>query len=223
MTDTLQAISRSLSADVKALATIGHNVANMNTPGYRGVRAIPAFDAAAGLRTALDQGDGVLAQTAQPFDVALRGPGFFVVERDGVLLLTRGGDFRIGADGMLQTSNGDRVQGMSGAIAMPGDDVRIDAAGDMWSGNQRIAQLQLVDVANAEKLRPAGAGAYRYDGELAAFDGEVVQGAIERANVDAADETIRLMAVTRHAESVQRAISMYDKTLDAGINRLGDN
>lgn len=223
MNDTLQAISRSLSTDVKTLATIGHNVANLNTPGFRGVRAVPAFDASAGLQTALDQSDGVLAQTMRPFDVALRGAGFFVVERDGAMLLTRGGDFRIDAEGMLVTANGDRVQGDSGAIAMPGDDVRIDATGALWAGSQPLGQLQIVDVADAAALHPAGNGAYRYDGAIAAFEGTVMQGALERANVDAADETIRLMDVTRHAESVQRAISMYDKAMDVGINRLGDN
>ena len=49
------------------------------------------------------------------------------------------------------------------------------------------------------------------------------QGAIEQSNVDAAEETLRLIELSRHAESVQRAISIYDRTLDSGINRIGDN
>ena len=51
MTDTLQAIARALSTDVQTLSTISHNVANMNTPGYRGVRAVPQFEQQALLRT----------------------------------------------------------------------------------------------------------------------------------------------------------------------------
>jgi flagellar basal-body rod protein FlgF len=50
-----------------------------------------------------------------------------------------------------------------------------------------------------------------------------VQGALERANVDAADEMLRLMETTRHIDSVRRAISTYDQMLDRGINNLGNN
>ncbi|WP_244244165.1 flagellar hook-basal body protein [Marilutibacter alkalisoli] len=203
------------------LATISHNVANLNTPGYRGVRAVPSFDAQ--LQTVTTQADGALSQTARPLDLSLRGNGFFVVERDGTLLLVRSGAFRIDHEGQLVTASGDRVQGASGAIEMTSADVRVDANGDIWQGLQRVDQLQLVTAADPALLRPMDGGAYRYEGALAPWTGTVVQGALERANVDTAEETIRLMETTRHAESVQRAISIYDKAMDIGINRLGDN
>lgn len=223
MPDTLQAISRSLSDDVKTLATIGHNVANINTPGYQGVRSIPSFDAQVGLRTVVSQQEGVLTQTARKLDLALRGSGFFVVERDGMALLVRSGAFRVDAEGTLVTARGDRVLGTSGSMTIPADDVRVDANGELWSGTQRLGQLQMVSVADPALLRPMGDGAYRYDGALGPWAGVVVQGALEAANVDPAEETVRLMDATRHAESVQRAISIYDKVMDTGINRLGDN
>jgi flagellar basal-body rod protein FlgG len=50
-----------------------------------------------------------------------------------------------------------------------------------------------------------------------------MQGALERSNVDPAEQTVRLMETTRHAESVQRAISIYDKAMGIGINSLGEN
>ena len=71
-------------------------------------------------------------------------------------------------------------------------------------------------------VRRGSDGAWRYTGPVAQWQGSVVQGALEHANVDAAYETIRLMEVTRHAESVQRAISIYDKAMDTGINHLGN-
>lgn len=223
MSDTLHAISRSLAADVDALATISHNVANMTTPGYRSVRAIPDFEVASGLRTVIEQRDGALAQTERAFDLALRGKGFFVVERGGQLLLTRGGNFRVDAEGALTTAAGDRVQGTSGTLLLPAGELRIDARGELWLGMRSVGQLQLVDVADPARLRPAGNGSYAYDGQVAAFEGELIQGALEQANVDPADETVRLMELTRHAESVQRAMSIYHQAMDAGINRLGDN
>jgi flagellar basal-body rod protein FlgF len=232
MAETLQAIARSLSADVKTLSTISNNVANMHTPGYRGVRAIPEFSGTVGremvMTTALDQRDGVLAQTGNDLDIALRGPGFFVVERDGKMLLARAGAFRTDAEGRLVTVGGDVVIGYSGAIQMPAGNAssgnaRFERDGQIFVGDQGVGQLQIVAVADPSRLLPAGNGAYAYDGDLAEWKGSVVQGAIERANVDAAEETVRLMETTRHAESVQRAISIYDKAMDTGINQIGGN
>lgn len=222
MSDTLQAISRSLSTDVRTLGTISHNVANLNTPGYRAVRAIPEFGSEVGLRTAIDQRDGGLMQTLRTLDVALRGSGFFVIERDGKLLLTRSGSFRVDAEGLLTTAQGEHVLGAAGPVAMPEADVRIDGFGRLWDGTRYLDQLQIVSIADAAGLRPAGNSAYAYTGDQIEWTGSVIQGQLERANVDPADETIRLMETTRHAESVQRAISIYDKVMDVGINQLGD-
>ena len=167
--------------------------------------------------------DGGLAQTGQSYDLALRGNGFFVVERGGTMLLTRSGALHVDAEGFLATAQGDRVQGMSGAIAVPHGHLRIDSRGELWNGEQSLGVLQVVAAAEPARLSPAGGGAYHYQGPQAEWTGSVIQGALERANVDPAEETIRLMETTRHAESVQRAISIYDKAMDIGINRLGDN
>ncbi|HEY2344264.1 MAG TPA: flagellar hook basal-body protein [Xanthomonadaceae bacterium] len=223
MTDTIQAIARSLSADVKTLGVISQNVANMNTPAYRAVRSVPAFDDGSDLHTSLDLRDGGVKQTDNKLDLALHGPGFFVIQRDGKTMLTRAGAFRLDADSQLVTERGDRVLGDSGPMTLSTGNVRVDAHGEIWDGTQSLGQLQIVDVGDPSALRPAGEGAYLYDGLPAEWTGSVAQGAIEQANVDPADETIRLMETTRHAESVQRAISIYDKAMDTGINHLGDN
>src|SRR6476619_3074306 len=103
MANTIDTISRSLGTDVQVLDTISHNVANINTPGYRGVRAVPDFESAAGLRTGLDLRDGSMSQTDRKLDVALHGPGFFAIERNGQTLLTRAGVFHLDMGGHLLT------------------------------------------------------------------------------------------------------------------------
>lgn len=223
MPNTLEAISKSLANDVRSLSAISHNVANINTPGFRGVRSVPDFGESAGLRNVLDQQDGGLSQTGRSLDLALRGPGFFVVDRDGTALLARSGALHVDAEGSLVTVQGDRVIGQTGSIDASVASLRVDQRGGLWNGEQSLGQLQIATVPDPTGLRTVQGGAYAYDGELGEWNGSVMQGALERANVDAAEETIRLMETTRHAESVQRAISIYDKAMDVGINQLGDN
>lgn len=223
MADTVTSISRSLSADVQQLSTISHNVANMQTPGYRAMRSIPGATDDARLLNYVDRSEGALSVTTQRLDLALRGDGFFVVERGGQLLLTRSGSFRLDASGALVTAVGDRVLGQSGPLVLSSPDMRVDATGDVWVGARVVDRLQIIRAAEPARLRPAGAAAFAYDGPMETWSGHVVQGALEQSNVDPAEQTLRLMELTRHVESVQRAISIYDKAMDAGINRLGDN
>jgi flagellar basal-body rod protein FlgF len=222
MGDTIQAISRALNADIQGINAVSHNVANLNTPGFQGVRAVPDFAASTGLHRHVQLADGPLKLTQRPLDLALRGGGFFVVQREGQAVLTRAGQFTRAADGRLVTTSGDPVMTDRGDLILPDGEVRIDSEGAVWSGSEQLARLSIVDVADPARLH-AVPGGYRYDGELSAWNGSVQQGAVEQSNVDAAEQTLRLIELTRHAESMQRVMSIYDRTLDVGINRIGDN
>lgn len=227
MTDLIQSVARSLSDDISSLNAISHNVANINTPGFRAEKAMPAF--ASYLQpelpeTVRDLSDGPLIQTGNPLDLALRGKGFFVVERDGSPVLVRSGQFRLDVEGQLVDARGDRVQSAAGgSLALEGKRVRVDAQGELWSGTESLGNLRLVDVRDPTRLVALDGGGFRYEGEFLEWTGRVQQGVLEGSNVDAADESIRLMELTRHVESVQRAISIYDKAMETGVNRLGEN
>lgn len=223
MSDTIQALTRAMNTDIQGINVVSHNVANINTPGYQGVRALPDFAGTVGLDRQVQLGDGPLKQTARMLDLALRGNGFFVVERDGQSMLTRAGNFTRDAGGTLVTAAGDRVMTDTGELTLPEGNVRVDGDGGVWSPDGRqLAKLSIVAVADPARLQPV-AGGYRYDGEYLAWSGNVQQGATEQSNVDAAEQTLRLIELTRHVESVQRVVSIYDRTLDVGINRIGDN
>jgi flagellar basal-body rod protein FlgF len=234
MSDTIQAISKSLSADIATLNAISHNIANSNTAGFRAERAVPSFQSQVGSdgsvtqtgggqgsTVSIDQQDGAISDTGRSLDLALRGEGFFAVQHGSEMLLVRAGGFRLDTEGHLVNANGDRVLGESGEISLEKEAVRIDDKGQIWSGEESLGQLKLVNVADPSRLVPVEGG-FRYDGEVGEWKGKVMQGAIEHTNVNVADESIRLMELTRHVESVQRAISIYDKAMDTGINRLGE-
>lgn len=223
MPDTVLAISQRLRDDVRALDTISQNVANIATPGYRTMRAVPQFDPLQAARQVTSLRDGGLSQTARPLDLALQGDGFFTVERAGRVLLVRAGQFRVDGESRLVTVGGDRVLGTAGPIDVPVGDMRVDADGSLSVDGRPIGQLQLVAVADASQLRPAGNGAFAFDGAVQAAHAQVVQGALERANVEPADEMLHLMETVRHAESLQRALSTYDRAMESGVSKLGEN
>ena len=123
-----------LVAYQEALNTIGNNVANVNTIGYKaqttsfqdllytdmyvntpenpltgnGVKAV-----AVGIST----GQAALIRTDRELDFAINGDGWFAVERDGSIQYTRNGSFSVGMDGYmaaLVTSDGAYVLDSSG-------------------------------------------------------------------------------------------------------------
>jgi flagellar hook protein FlgE len=107
-----------MTAHERGLDVISQNIANMNTPGFRGSRVTFAdvfigsapdngvgqrpgggVDAA---RSEIDFRPGDPQQTGGDLDVFLNGAGFFVIQdEDGQLRFTRAGRFDFNADGEL--------------------------------------------------------------------------------------------------------------------------
>ena len=116
-----------LNAASKNLDVIGHNIANVNTTGFKSSRAeFAAMVASAiGIAGGKNPGIGVEVETiAQQFiqgnvsvtgnnlDVAINGNGFFVVKQtDGSQAYTRAGDFKLNSSGEMVTNNGSKVMG----------------------------------------------------------------------------------------------------------------
>lgn len=224
MSQFISSIARYLSNDLRALDTVSQNVANMGTTGYRTERLRTDFRT--GMpdpEPVLDLADGSLDVTGKPLDLAIQGPGFFVVSVNGQAMLTRDGQFHLDASGQLVDVAGHPVLGQSGPITLAHDRVHVDAAGQIVDGNRAVDSLHIVAVGNPDALREMGSGLYAYSGSEADWNGSIHQGALERSNVDAGTEMVRLMELTRHAQSVQRAILAYDQAMQDGINHMGDN
>jgi flagellar basal-body rod protein FlgF len=224
MSNIISSIASYLGTDVQSLNVVSQNVANIGTNGYRNERLTTDFRT--GLPDAtptLSLADGALDQTGRPLDLALQGPGFFVVQVNGQPLLTRNGQFHIDANQQLVDAAGHPVLGQSGPITLAHANVKINAAGQIVDADRSVDSLRIVALASPDGLREAGDGLYAYAGSPAAWNGSIHQGALERSNVNPSTEMVRLMQLTRHAQSVQRALQAYDQALQLGINHIGDN
>ena len=120
-----------IAAEGDTLGMIGDNIANVNTVGFKGQRAIfedmLGHSITAGTSSALPGAGSRLAQIQQLFtqgslsttgvstDLALNGNGFFVVkgtvEGVGGNFYTRAGQFKIDNTGNLVNAEGLQVQG----------------------------------------------------------------------------------------------------------------
>lgn len=221
MNDPIGTIARSLSADMRELVSLSQNVANLTTPGYRAVHTAPGFLAGVDGKGRVDMHDGALQHTGRPLDVALQGQGFFQVQAGDHTYLTRSGQFRRDTNGALVDTDGRQVMGVDGPLVLDSDDITIGDDGSLKSGTETIGQLSIVDVAGPDSLEALGSGLYATSEELSAGAAHVFQGALEGSNVDPGHEMVRLMALTRHAGSVQHAITAYHSAVLAGIDEIG--
>jgi flagellar hook protein FlgE len=120
-----------LEADSTALNTIGNNLANINTTAYKGQTTsfedlfyqqigrsgsgdaiqVGAGTKVSGTVTDFSQGTILPDPDYNSTDMALDGNGFFMVEQNGQLSLTRAGNFQVASNGNLITADGQQVLG----------------------------------------------------------------------------------------------------------------
>jgi flagellar hook protein FlgE len=127
-----------LEADTTALNTIGNNLANLNTTAFKGQTTSfedlfyqqigqsgsgDAIQVGAGTKvsgTSTDFSEGTILPDADTNtnDMALDGNGFFMVEQNGQVSLTRAGNFQVSDSGDLMTQDGQQVLGYP-AVNLP--------------------------------------------------------------------------------------------------------
>ena len=228
-----------LRARVDELDRLASDIANVGTSGYKGERDTKAaaereaFDAT--LQTAidttfggrrLDMTTGALAPTGRALDVAIDGPGFFVISTPGGARYTRNGHFTVNGDRKLITEDGAEVQGDDGKAITLSDDgeFHVDSDGTIWSGTTKSGQLAVVTFRDPSQLEHETGARLRADGQTATpVKTAVVRGgSLEQSNVSIADRIAELTTVSRGFEALQKAISMLMNEVDGrAIDHLG--
>lgn len=224
-----------------SLEALANNLANASTIGYkadhdfyqafRGALAEPPADGgdaaapyAAGAR--IDFRQGPLKATGSALDVALRGPGFLVVEGETGPLYTRAGELDVAADGTLLGPAGLPVVGDDGEpiVLPPTGPASIDAAGVVRAGPAVVGRLRIVEFPENPALARAGGQLLRPLSEEAPIPAErttLEPGYLEASNVEAAPSLARLLTVTRHFEMLRRTASLAGEQLDGqAVERL---
>lgn len=162
--------------------------------------------------TSLDTQQGILMHTGQPFDLALDGEGFFLVDAPDGEVMTRAGMFQVNTDGVLTASDGSPVawEGSRGRIDPNSGEVKFAANGQVLQNGQPIGRLRIVNVAQVSDIEVDENGRYRLrkDKKYTDPDATLNQGFLERANVQTVDELVEMIAAQRSFEMASQTFRL---------------
>lgn len=213
-----------MSAAERRLEAVTANLANLETPGYKGLRAttrafsLPANPEETDLRTEFQvrYEQGEIVPSGSPTHLALDGPGFFAVEGVEGELYTRRGTFHLSADDALVTEDGRPVawQGAVGRIDPVGEPIVIDETGAVRQGTRSVGKLRIVAFADPRLLEQVGGELFRAPANAVETtpQARVHQGALERSNVSSVDALVELVQVQRGFESASRLVQIVSQT-----------
>lgn len=245
-----------MSAQQLNVEVIANNIANINTTGYKRTRAeftdllyqmervqgVPAQSgqdmipegAQLGLGTRLSairllNIQGPLADTGNPLDLAINGPGWFqVTSPAGETLYARAGAFNLSATGQIVTADGYPIEP---ALTVPQGTtgVEINQTGEVFARVEgeadpvSVGQITLANFTNPAGLNALGGNLFQpteasgpavtgFPGDVSF--GKVQQGYLENSNVDPVKEITELI-------SAQRAYEMNSKVIQAADDMAG--
>lgn len=218
------------------MQAIANNIANLSTTGFRAEEVIFAEHIAAlsgdydslsmanaeVRRTVMSQ--GTLAMTGGPFDLAIEGEGFFMVETPQGQRLTRAGHFTPNENGDLVTAEGFRVLDAGGApvfVPQGVGPVGISADGTISAGGQPVGQVGLYLPADPLAVRREDGVRFISDGGvIEAPEARVLQGFLEASNVNPVLQVARMIEVQRAYELGQSFLDKEDERIRSAIRTI---
>ncbi len=247
----LYAAASAMLVNMNRQGTIAHNVANLDTPGFKDVM-VPMEDflytgvtyppgPAAGsqrqgfigslglgvesLPEKIDFSTGAFRVTDQPLDFAIQGSGFFTVETPAGVRYTRDGRFDRDVNGDLVTVDGYFVLDANGGhINPPEGDISFASDGTLTVAGAAAGQIGLAAFNNpeVELVRDLPNTFAAAGAPTGQNPGFISQGVVEMSNGNAANLTTQMVSVTRAYEAAQRMVQAQDDLLGKTIAGLGN-
>ncbi|WP_199611747.1 flagellar basal body rod C-terminal domain-containing protein [Flocculibacter collagenilyticus] len=217
-------ILNSIQNNINQVEVLSHNVANANTPGFKAAQVFSEFNSSGKaklINTVTNKAGSSVVNTNRSLDIALLNQNFLQVEYNNQLVMTRNGRLHIDSSGQLKHSSGAFVIGELGHIQLPEGDVQINNAGKIYVNGEYLDKLVSVRPSEGTTLNSIGSGLYSPNGKVSPHINDFQQGAINSASVDVSQDMVRLIELSRHTQSLQKALHALDQISNAGINELG--
>ena len=174
---------------------------------------------------------GLLKETSKTTDFAIDGRGFFVVERGTATgtenVYTRDGNFRIGMDGTLMTTTGDRVLGTNlttgqvEPIFVGDNKFVLDTNNVIQVEGFANYEMLTADFQDYNSLTKVGDNYYTGENPMTNTNVWINQGYIEGSNVDLTTEMVNMMTTMREFETNQKMVQIIDDTMSKAATEIG--
>ncbi|MBM7559675.1 flagellar hook-basal body protein [Marinitoga litoralis] len=150
---------------------------------------------------------GQIVETNNPTDFAIFGDGFFKVERNSEIYYSRNGEFKLNQDGFLVNSDGNYILDTNNQHIQVPNNFTVDELGNIYNGTQLTGQkIAIVNLDNPSKF-----GINLFTGnELEAQNYKLIQGSVEKSNVDTLKEMVNLINANRAFEIIQKSVQSQD-------------
>lgn len=175
-----------------------------------------------------DYSQGSYETTERPVDMAINGDGFFLVDSETYgPVLTRNGQFEIDSDGELYLPGvGKVLNDGEDTISLENSNFTVSPTGVISADGEEIDSLYIVKPSEDTVLETVGPGVFRCpeDGGYDQVDTgtySVLQGTLEKANINMAQEMSKIIAGQNHYNSCTQIIKMYDKINELTVNQIG--
>lgn len=234
----------------KSFNTISNNIANASTAGYKnqgsvvssfGDHMISRMSSDAGLAdsdigkgdfitvnssTFTDFAQGAIQGTGRSVDMAIEGSGFFLVKNAaGEEVLTRNGQFEIDKDGDLALAGTGKVldEGKN-VINVKSADFTVDGKGVIKVGEKSVGTLYIAALGEENTLTSTGNGSFKREGASTPEEAgkyTIVQGALEKSNMDISSEMSKIIAGQNRYQSCTQILKIYDKLNELAVSQIG--
>ena len=208
----------------REMDVLANNLANLTTPGFKGERMLfvehlkstahnEKIRFVQDIATVRDLKPGPLTHTGSPFDLAIRGAGYFAVATAEGERFTRAGGFALDADGQIVNAHGQALLDDGGApmtVPTEATDVTVAQDGTLSTDQGEIGRIRVVQFDRPQALKRLQHGLYAAAGQqpLPVEFPDIQQGKLERSNVAGVVEMTTLIATVR---SYQAAANLADQ------------
>ncbi len=226
----------------RQMDVLANNLANMNTAGYKAgtllfekyLKTDAQMNDLSGqdkqISFVLDTSvyrsfqEGAFEQSNNDLDVAISGEGWLVVQTPDGDRYTRNGQLKLDAEGQLVTPAGYPVMGEGGAITFSEQDTGIEIAkdGTISTSEGNKDKLRVVEFENNASLKKQGETLFSTAQQPApAEDARVLQGVVEKSNVQPISELTRMIETVRAYTSMAQTMKQAQDLRRDAIEQLG--
>ncbi|GAB4382823.1 MAG: hypothetical protein Kow0022_01210 [Phycisphaerales bacterium] len=224
-----------LNVHSRRLDVIGNNIANVNTTAFKSSRMMFENAFSRDIKIGSEPGDttggtnplqiglgvqiagvqrdfrtGALEATGDPRDLAIDGPGFFIVQRGNQTLYTRAGTFRQDLDDNLVTPTGEKLMGYGV------DDDFVIQEGTLQAINLPLGKIRLAEATEHAVI----AGNLNTDGDVPSTGASIHLLATSTDGFIATGDADPAPSSGNRIEATTRLINIQDPSVTTGISAL---